>query len=583
MPGSFSTLAFILACFMAGVHPVHGPGAEVSVPLYTIHSGEVTVPLALSYTPSGSWTFIAGSSREDDAGNRVEFTDTTIQWPQGSIRMCRDSMVVFDESGNRIKTVSFGRTPDGRLSLIKERSNLTHFSYLPDGIAVRRPGKGAAEYRFDASDRVVSVCGLSESGYWLKQELQYAGDTLTVCASDSSGVVEKAVFLGCPQVWRKEEYNSREELTRSITYLYENGLPAGEIIQVYCAGDGRMPTVSSRRLSYSPGSPYPVSESVLHSDGTMEKTTFTYSGHRPGALLSVSHWSGGVKTDSTRIVYSRFPGHGGRRIIRPSAVLYGRGDGPLDTCVRYITYDFNGVHSYRSKRGHRFFPDPRIVRIYMPDPYRALAAELRAHVLSTGMFFKADEIDGDSVLFDKDGNFLSRVHCPEAQVIMYQGAGAGLLTASFADPGYDPAMVAHGSRIMPIEPEDVDISMRKTGVYDPKVHGLIPACFFLLKASAYGGILDFAVNARHQVYNNVWYIGRTAVEGWLAHNNFNYGNMLWGASARATGIPFWVARLGADFSNFFLSPDNKWRLDDLDDILSIRAGYHYLEEYVLKL
>lgn len=553
------------------------PQMQVNVPLHTVHSGEAVVSLALRYTPGGGWVFKAEGDKEDAAGNRVVFTDNAIVWPQGHINLDADKMQVFDVHGNLIKSVRYERRADGRLSRVQVGEEATTFSYPAGGIDLGHQEGAVTAYRFDSLDRVVSVKHITPRGSLLIRELQYQGDTLTVTARDNSGLLERSLFLGAPQVKRIEEYDAGGKLTRTVTFHYQGDLRAGETVQLYGAGELGTLT-ASRRLRYAPGSAFPCEETFVGSDGKARRATFTYASHRPDALLSLTRWDGGQKVDSTRLVYSAFPGQGGRSVLYPSAVLYAKSGEPLDTVIRFVPYDFNGVHTYRSKRVKQFYSDPRITRQVVTSPSEDLKRELQAHLYSIGMPYRADALEGEGFLFDEGGAFLSRIDGSNEQVEFCRGFGREPVRAAFADPVQDPTLIDTRSCVQTISRADVELSMQIVDAYGSWHHGLVRGCVYLLKESGYGGLIDPAVNAEHQVFPGVWYISETPKEGSLAHNNFNCGNFLWGAAAHATGVPLWVTLVGTHFNNFFLSPDNKGHLDDKDDVLSIRAGYHMLDK-----
>lgn len=553
------------------------PQLQVSVPLHTVHSGEAVVSLALRYTPGGGWAFMAEGEREDAAGNRVVFTDSSIVWPQGRIAMAEDKMQVFDVHGYLVKSALFERDAHRRLSRVQVGEEATTFSYPAGGIELGHPEGGSTAYQFDSLDRVVSVSYTGPQGTGLVKDFLYQGDTLTVSVRDSAGLLGKTLFLGEPKVERIEEYDAGEKLTRTITLYYQGDLPAGETIRRFGAGEAG-PLTTSRRLRYAPGEAFPCEETLLGRDGKARRATFTYAPYRPGALLSVTRWDGEQKEDSTRLVYSAFPGQEGRSVFYPSAVLYAKSGEPLDTVLRFIPYDFNGVHTFRSKMIKPFRMDSHIRRQVMDLPLERRKKALQAHVYSVGMPFEADALEGEGFLFDEGGAFLSRIAVATEPVVFYQGFGREPVRAAFADPGHDPLVIDTRSFVQMISRADVELSMQIVNAYGARHHGLVKGCLYLLKESGYGGLIDPAVNAEHQVFPGVLYISRTPKEGSLAHNNFNCGNFLWGAAAHATGVPLWVTLLGTHFNNFFLSPDNKGHLDAKDDVLSIRAGYHMLDK-----
>ena len=121
-------------------------------------------------------------------------------------------------------------------------------------------------------------------------------------------------------------------------------------------------------------------------------------------------------------------------------------------------------------------------------------------------------------------------------------------------------------------------SLQVSDACNPSHRGLFKGCFFLARNSGYGGDLDFAANGRHGILYDGLYITQTRKDGRVAHNNYNYGNFLWGAAARAVGVPLWIARLGSHFNNFFLSPDTRGTFDAADDQFSIGCGHHFWSE-----
>lgn len=63
--------------------------------------------------------------------------------------------------------------------------------------------------------------------------------------------------------------------------------------------------------------------------------------------------------------------------------------------------------------------------------------------------------------------------------------------------------------------------------------------------------------------------------GNVAHNNYNFGNFLWGAGANALGFWEGTARLGAHWNNYRNDPKNKGKLDSTDDQYSIHLGFEW--------
>ena len=300
----------------------------------------------------------------------------------------------------------------------------------------------------------------------------------------------------------------------------------------------------------------------------------------PGAILSVTRWRDSVRIDSTAVVYGPFPGTD-TNYLRPTALLYAKGSASPDTCVRYLAYDSLGlqpvqIHDRRGT-GYRSM-DPRQFRWMAPDPATERLRILRAYdYCAADTCLHVDAAKGDNFLFDETGSFLCRVQSPRVSnhILFWQGYGLEPLSARFADPVHDPDAIGLDTQVRLVTPEMIRTSLQKAGAFVPAHHGMFKGSWFMYRNSKYGGLLDFAVNGQHDITERVFYITRTCVEGNVAHNNYNYGNFLWGATARELGIPLFLTRLGSHFNNFFLSPDTKGTFDTKDDQFSIRTGYHW--------
>mgnify|MGYP001009133731 CR=1 FL=1 len=67
---------------------------------------------------------------------------------------------------------------------------------------------------------------------------------------------------------------------------------------------------------------------------------------------------------------------------------------------------------------------------------------------------------------------------------------------------------------------------------------------------------------------------------YVGHNDHNYGNYLWEASANALEVSLPVARMGAHVNNRFFDGTHKGTWDSKDDQLSIVLGWTWRNEGV---
>ena len=179
--------------------------------------------------------------------------------------------------------------------------------------------------------------------------------------------------------------------------------------------------------------------------------------------------------------------------------------------------------------------------------------------------------------FKEDGSFAGKVLVPGVSnsLVLSQKGIAEPIVARFADPVNDPLQIDSSTKAVLVDKKFIRTALKKAGVYKGLHHGLLLGSLYLTFRSNYGGVLDFARNSDYGADDNVLYITYTKKEGYVAHNKYNFGNFLWGAAAKAMGIPGFIARTGSHMNNFFLSPNNKWTLDTRDDIFSIKNGYHW--------
>jgi len=67
----------------------------------------------------------------------------------------------------------------------------------------------------------------------------------------------------------------------------------------------------------------------------------------------------------------------------------------------------------------------------------------------------------------------------------------------------------------------------------------------------------------------------------VGHNNYNFGNFLWGASARALRVNLALTSAGAHLNNYLNDVNNQGRgwlerdLDSYDDQFSIFLGWYW--------
>ena len=287
-------------------------------------------------------------------------------------------------------------------------------------------------------------------------------------------------------------------------------------------------TLSLKAYAYVQESPYPSQVTFFTDSCHWERRSYTYSGNR---ILTMA-------------------------VYGPS--------GLRDTLSR------NGADTVGRARWRPVSasPDPRVEWQCALEASRLCGLDER---------LTPDPLDGEAFLFGADGRFLSRIRSSYAEgpVILWQGKGQAPILARFSDPGYDDSQMGPDKRVQRVHPEEIARVLELSGASGTPSKGFFGGSLFLLKKSTYGGELDFAIRPEYGIRGDTFYVLHTQKEGTVAYNHYNFGNFLWGASAREVQVPLWFSLLGTHLNNLFFSPDSRFELDSPDDVFCIRAGYHW--------
>jgi hypothetical protein len=171
---------------------------------------------------------------------------------------------------------------------------------------------------------------------------------------------------------------------------------------------------------------------------------------------------------------------------------------------------------------------------------------------------------------------------------------------NFADPINDPNQIGNkpGQINELFIPGDKQIlkDLDRAGVNKPENNGLIDGPFYLKNHSHAGtnsGELDFVINSEIFGSNKLgneniangfpsYYLYITKVKGdYVGHNNYNFGNFLWGAAANALVVFKGDALIGAHINNYLNDVNNqdkswyKRKFDSSDDQYSIGLGWQW--------
>lgn len=589
----------------------------VSIPLYTVHYGKLKVPFVLHYQmePDSSqmavaqcWTLQIGEDAclEDDAGNHIQLSSTGFSWPRGTVQYSLavdhvKGFTVLDADSVTVCRVDFWVDNELRCVSISGRNGtelqqLT-MDYSAPGIlhSISRSGSGSVEFDFVTyagrklkslvcrKDVEGRVTGLSEYVYHHDSLCESVIETV----SDGQAVTRKTVRSFTEgQIVKKEEYTGAERLKRSTTYRYtddeEIRLESMEIV-TYPDDSLAPPETSTIGYKYAAGQPCPVEVVKSRTNGDSERLVYIYRG-MTDVINSLSRWRNGVFVDTTSVIYDEFlavdapSGH----VLRPSAIVYSNADTQQDTCLEYTAYDSLGLRASRAKALNRHTTHNLPLELFRwtgPDPIDDLMRELRSYeVCAAWPDIVPDPECGTNFLFEGTGAYLGKVEAGELshRLIADRGFGEEPLSASFSDPNLTPSLIDRNTSVELVTPAAVEAHLNKAGAFDESHHGLFCGMWFLWRESQFGCRLDFASRPEYDIFPQILYVTEVGPMGTVAHDNYNFGNYLWGATACEVGVPQWMALLGSHLHAFF-SPFSFGKFDSPDDIFSIRSGYHWDE------
>lgn len=590
-------------------------------PGWTLRIGEDLLGMMAGDTLSGDGIhFHHGSmgmlkSIEDDAGHQIALLPEGIFWPRGAVHYhILDGVVkgfqVLDADSATVCNVTFEAESELKAVRINGRDSTEVREYVMEYDtsallhSIARSGGGSVEYSFvPEANRLLkrSVCrkdaegkvtGVSEYVY----NCDSLGQYITEVVTDGQATLRKIVrgfWEG--RIQKKEEFSDDNRLLRSTLYQYTKDHLESVTVLNYPKDSLASPRTRVYSYKYAEGQPYPVEVETSDSEGSSECLAYSYPfcpspGYGPiadsllargmaGAVLSVSRWKDGVYLDSTSIVYADFlaPEAPFGKVFRPYAVVYSEGENSPDTCLKYKSYDLAGLRTSRTmtlhKKKAKRLP-PEIFRRTGLNPLADIMREQCSYAVCAAWPDIVPNQEGESFLFGGTGAYLGKVEADECGVVADRGIGETPLSACFSDPGMTPLQMDENTTLELVSTAAAKTNLAKAGALDDDNQGFFKGMGFLWRESHFGRRLDFATNDLYDVYPNILYVTEAGPLGNIAHDNYNYGNYLWGATAHEVGVPQWIALIGSHLHAFF-SPYSFGSFDSPDDIFSIRAGYHW--------
>ena len=174
----------------------------------------------------------------------------------------------------------------------------------------------------------------------------------------------------------------------------------------------------------------------------------------------------------------------------------------------------------------------------------------------------------DTFVFDKNGDYSHPIRAEGNHVGRYINSSGEQFDFTFADPVNDPKDIENGNinKAIFVSDESIKNILSNSEVFKSSNQS-DKYNFIITESNASNnlqgkGLMDYVVSANFVdngfkgLISNTLYVVKVGSE-YTGHNNYNFGNFLWGAGASALGFSKIIAKIGAHINNYLNDSDNR--------------------------
>ena len=235
--------------------------------------------------------------------------------------------------------------------------------------------------------------------------------------------------------------------------------------------------------------------------------------------------------------------------------------------------------------GARYY-DPELCRWTSVDPMAEKYCGMSPFAFCNNDIINCiDESGKDYFVFDSTGVYIQRVECEgEHMIAYYQNSDNDPILIHFADPENDSNSIINGeiNKLVVVSEDEILMYLNIQGAFSSSYLTFIEESIGKSKNNTRGsGRFDYAFSVLNKYYSsNGARQNLYLPEGEsMAHNYYNFGNYLWGATGAVVGYPQIVLEIGANINSLFGGKTNGYpaQLDSEDDQRSIIQGYRHIK------